>query len=259
MRQPKRRVERYQRRYYSPRQAFGGANYLASVTGGGLATSPGTKTGLELNAPVTSRKWRPSPKPASDAPVSVIDCIYRFDGEGEFTGTGGTWGDARYIELYMLADDDEYLKAKTGICFVNLVEYDFVVTTRAADTTPDAFAFTDATGVNLSTVTESNAITVAGIEAAASFTVTGGTAEKNASGTWAASGTVENGDTIKVRGTSSASYETAVNVVLTIGGVSDTFTITTKAEPVGGGSEYDLTIDDEALTIDLETLTINAA
>lgn len=109
---------------------------LGFMRGGGYPGSPGTKSGLELNAPVTSRKWRPSPKPASDAPVSVIDCIYRFDGEGAFTGTGGTWGNARYIELYMLADDDEYSKAKTGICFINLVEYDFVVTTRAETVEP---------------------------------------------------------------------------------------------------------------------------
>jgi hypothetical protein len=105
--------------------------FLKVASGGGPAKTPGAKSDRELNAPTTSRKWCPSPKPGASAPVSVIDCIYRFDGTGIFTGTGGTWGTAKYIELYMLADDDEYSKAKTGICFVDLVQYDFVVTTRA--------------------------------------------------------------------------------------------------------------------------------
>jgi len=110
-----------------------------------LATSPGEKAGRELNAPTTSRKWRPSPAPGPLAPVSVINCIYRFDGTGVFTGDLGAWGTARYIELYMLADSDEYEKSVTGICFVDLVEYDFVVTTRAQIMIP----WEDATGNNI--------------------------------------------------------------------------------------------------------------
>lgn len=103
-------------------------------------------------------------------------------------------------------------------------------TPTPTDSTPDAFSFTDVTGANLSTVTESNAITVAGINDASTITITGGEYQKNG-GSWvSSSGTVANGDSVKVRGTSSGSYETAVNVVLTIGGVSDTFTITTELE-----------------------------
>jgi len=132
----------------------------------------------------------------------------------------------------------------------------FTITTRAAITAPTPFEFTDATGANLSTEVESDAITIAGLEATAAFTVSGGTVEKNDSGTWAASGTVENDDTVKVKGASSASYSTPVFVILDVGGVTDTFSITTKAEPVGGAN--DLTINDEAMTINLETLTIDA-
>ena len=95
------------------------------------ATSPGARTGLDLNEPATSRKWRPSPPPAAGDAISVIDCIFRKDGTGSFDGTGTTWGTAKYLELYMLADNDEYGKSKTGICFVGGVEYNFVVTTMA--------------------------------------------------------------------------------------------------------------------------------
>jgi hypothetical protein len=105
------------------------------------------------------------------------------------------------------------------------------------DTEPDAFSFTDVTGAVLSTVYTSAAITVGGIDAAAAITVTGGTYDINASGAFTSdAGTVENGDTVRARGTSSGSYETAVNVAVTIGGVSDTFTITTQAEPGESGT-----------------------
>lgn len=102
----------------------------------------------------------------------------------------------------------------------------------ADDTTPDAFSFTDQSGVALSSAITSAPITVAGIDAAAAITVTGGTYDINGSGIFVSTeGTVSNGDTVRARGTSSGSYSTAVNVAVTIGGVSDTFTITTQAEP----------------------------
>jgi hypothetical protein len=101
----------------------------------------------------------------------------------------------------------------------------------APDVTPSAFSFTDATDVALSTLTESDAITLAGIDAVVALTITGGEYQING-GAWASIATTASvGDSIKVRGTSSGSYSTSVSVVLTIGGVSDTFTITTVAAP----------------------------
>lgn len=114
----------------------------------------------------------------------------------------------------------------------------FTITTAAEDTTPAAFDLGDQTGAELSTVYQSNEITVAGINSAADLTITGGEYQING-GAWASTATtVSVDDTVSVRGTSSASYLTAVNVALTIGGVSDTFTITTKAEPVEGGATH---------------------
>jgi len=207
------------------------------VGGAGYPKTPGTKTGRELNAPTTSRKWCPSPKPGQSAPVSVIDCIYRFDGTGSFTGTGGTWGTAKYIELYMLADDDEYSKAKTGICFVDLVEYDWTVTTRALDETPTAFSFTAVTDASPSTEYESDAITVLGIDATATPAITATDLEYslNSGAYTSTAGTVELNDTVKVKLTSSGDPETPVSGTLTIGGVSATFTVTTAYfEPSSG-------------------------
>ncbi|GLR71777.1 hypothetical protein [Agaribacter marinus] len=101
-----------------------------------------------------------------------------------------------------------------------------------SDTTPSAFTFTDLDDVNVSSQTASNQITVSGINAASAISVTGGEYSTDGGATFTSeSGTVDNGDEIIVRAMSSADYDSSVEVVLTIGGVSDTFTITTETAP----------------------------
>jgi len=100
----------------------------------------------------------------------------------------------------------------------------------AWDTTPDAFSFTDQTDVDLSTAITSEAITVAGINKPVAISVSGGTYDINASGLFTSSlGTVSVGNTVRARHTSSDTGSTAVDTVVTIGGVSDTFTSTTAS------------------------------
>ena len=104
----------------------------------------------------------------------------------------------------------------------------FSVTTRAVDTTPDPYSLLDQTGIALNTLTTSNTVTVTGIEAPAAVSITGGEYEINGGGAWTvAPGTVVNGNSIRVRQTSSSSPTTMTDTVLTIGGVSDTFSVTT--------------------------------
>jgi hypothetical protein len=108
------------------------------------------------------------------------------------------------------------------------------------DTTPEAFSFSDQSGVSTSSIITSAAITITGIDAAAAVTVTNGQYSIDG-GAWTSSaGTVTNGQQIRVRHTSSGSYETAVDTILDVGGVTDTFTSTTEAEPVGGGAGGDI-------------------
>ena len=114
---------------------------------------------------------------------------------------------------------------------------DAAVTTP--DTTPDAFTFTDQTGVALSSVVTSNEITVAGINAPSAISVTGGKYSLNGGTYTTVAGTVNNGDKVKVQQTASASFATKVDTVLTIGGVSDTFSSTTLT----GKSNSSVTVD----------------
>lgn len=97
------------------------------------------------------------------------------------------------------------------------------------DSTPDAFSLGDVGWAPLSTVCESAAITVLGTSSPAGVSITGGEYAVNGGSWTAGAGTVVAGDTLKVRRTSAAAVATAADAVLTVGGVSDTFTVTTVA------------------------------
>ena len=105
-----------------------------------------------------------------------------------------------------------------------------------SDTTPDAFTFTDQTDVNLSTVIESNTITVSGINSATFIGITDCTGTNceyriNSGGWTSSNGTVNNGDTVQVRQTSSGSYSTTTDLTLNIGPAFDIFSVTTMESP----------------------------
>ncbi len=95
------------------------------------------------------------------------------------------------------------------------------------DVTPNAFSFTAQTGVELSTVVESNAVTVGSINVPVSISVTGGEYSIGSGAFTSASGQVSAGQSVRVRLTSSDSYSTETSVTLSIGGVSGTFNVTT--------------------------------
>jgi hypothetical protein len=103
-----------------------------------------------------------------------------------------------------------------------------------ADTVPDAFAFSDQTGVGILSTCMSAPITVAGITGPTAISVTGGEYSVNGGAFTSSPGTVVNGDQVRARHSASGGYETDTNTVVDIGGVTDTFTSTTEAEPAPG-------------------------
>lgn len=132
-----------------------------------------------------------------------------------FNVSGLTAG-ANY-DLYLVAED-----GSSNLSVATKVQF-------AIDTAPDAFSFTAQTGVALSTVTTSNTITVAGINSAANISIAGGTYSINGGGYTAVAGTVNNGDTVTLKQTSSGSFSTLTTATLTIGGVAGAFNVTTAA------------------------------
>lgn len=110
---------------------------------------------------------------------------------------------------------------------------DTIIHGEAVDETPATFTFTDVTNATTSTVYESNTVTLSGFNQPVTISVTGGEyAVDTGSGFGAytsSAGTAYPSDQVKVRHTSSVSNSTATDTVLTVGGVSDTYTTTTEA------------------------------
>jgi len=97
-----------------------------------------------------------------------------------------------------------------------------------SDTAPSAFSFTPQVNVALNTAVTSNSVTVSGINTGAAINVTGGQYAINSGAYTATAGTVNNGDTVTVRLTSSSSFSTTSVATLAIGAQSADFRVTTQ-------------------------------
>ena len=100
------------------------------------------------------------------------------------------------------------------------------------DTTPEPFTFIDQTDVALNTSIESSPVTVAGINADAAISVSGGEYSIDGGIFTASAGTISNGQQVVVNQISSAAEAVTSNAILNIGGVSDTFSVTTFATDI---------------------------
>lgn len=106
-------------------------------------------------------------------------------------------------------------------------------TTAAGDTTPDAFSFTDLTGQALGSTITSNSITVAGTDAPAVVTISGDPScvyAINGGSYVATEGSADATDTITLQVTTEGLYSDQVSCQLTVGGVSDTWYVTTAGD-----------------------------
>lgn len=102
-----------------------------------------------------------------------------------------------------------------------------VASINVADVTPNPFVLVDQTEVPTNVLILSNAITVTGITGAAPIGLSGGSYTINDGPVIFGPTTVSNGDTVVVRLSSSSSFGTTTSATLSIGGVSDTFSVTT--------------------------------
>jgi uncharacterized delta-60 repeat protein len=175
------------------------------------------------------------------APIGVTGGEYAING-GAFTSAAGTVNPGDTVQARHTSSASFATATDTVVTIGGVVDT-FTSTTLAADTTPDAFTLTAQTGVALGAQVTSNAITIAGINAPANITISGGTYAINGGAYTSAAGTVVSGDSVTVRLTASSSNNTVATATLTIGGVSGAFNVTTEqsaAPPVvkkkGGGS-----------------------
>ena len=122
---------------------------------------------------------------------------------------------------------------RTGTMLIGGATYTFVQLPGAADSVPNTFAFTAASQIPISTTVISNSVTISGVNVTVPVSITGGGEYSVNGGAYSnAASTLNLGDTVTVRLFSSSSYSTLTSTVLTIGGISATFSVTTVSAPI---------------------------
>jgi len=97
---------------------------------------------------------------------------------------------------------------------------------------PNTFTFTDLPEVAPSSTVNSNSVTVEGINQPSTVTITGGEYSINGAAFTSTAGTVTVNQAIVVRVSASATAAETVSAVLNIGGVEDTFSVTTSSDVI---------------------------
>lgn len=100
------------------------------------------------------------------------------------------------------------------------------------DTTPDNFTLSSIADVALYTQVNSNTVIVTGINTATSISIEGGEYAINGGEFTQSESQVNNQDSVVVRLSSANSFLTETSALLTIGGIKQTFTVTTLAEQI---------------------------
>jgi len=171
--------------------------------------------------------------------------IGSFSKNGGSPGTATTIGNGDTIAIVLQGPTD-YSKTNTTEITVGTYTTSYSVSSRAADTTVDQFAFNNFTNVGLSSAFDSNSITLSGADTDTflapvplTATVSGGFLKVVRGASTArdfstAPATVFNGDILTLRVNSSASYSTTTSATLSITGVNtpvgvaSTFSVTTR-------------------------------
>jgi uncharacterized delta-60 repeat protein len=183
------------------------------------------KSTVIVSAPVTLAGF------TDNAPVSVTGGEYSVGCTASFTAAAGTVAPGAAVCVRHTSSAAGGTATNT-VLTVGGVSDTFTSTTEGTpDTVPDAFSFPAQTNVPLATQLTSGIVTITGFDTAASISVSGGTYSRNcvSNGFTSAAGTLSPGTTVCVRHTSASTGGTATNTILTVGGVSGTFTSTTVA------------------------------
>lgn len=127
--------------------------------------------------------------------------------------------------------DSDFNKSFSTLISIGKRTASWLVTTKIKDNTPTAFTFNPVTQASLSTIFESNIVSIGNLEndyptfafissGTATFSINGGS--------YLREGFVRNGDTVRLRQTSSPTYNTPVRSEITVGDYTTPFIITTR-------------------------------
>ena len=162
------------------------------------------------------------------ASVSIAGGSYRING-GAFTTAGGAVIAGDTLQVRVLSASTASTSANATLT-VGGVADTFTATTGDVDSTPEAFTFPDVIGARRGRDTATDPVTITGISTDVPISIVGGgaTYSVNKRAYTNVPGTLVKGDTVRLRMTSSAAPNTRVDTTVTIGGISDTWSITTS-------------------------------
>lgn len=195
--------------------------------------------------------------------VSSVGLIRRNGAAGVRT-TNIFNGDEVILIRPALTDTPSNYNSPTSVSVsVGAYTTSWAVTTVSPDLVPNQFAFTGISSVGIASIVTSNTITVQGINSTAtpkyavpisigstnnagfSYAINGGSYQ-------AGIGSVSNGDTVSLRAIAAVTYSTPIVGVVTIGGISTSWTVTTRIPPVNSVPNQ-FTFNDIGTNQDLNT------
>jgi len=161
-------------------------------------------------------------------PVSVTG-----DGSPQISINGGSWvtsGNITNGQTLRVRLTSANAASTTRSAIVNVGGVTDTWSVGTYDITPAAFDFTNQTNVAPSTWIYSNTVTLSGINTSTPVSITGGGQFQIAGGSWVTSGNITNGQTLRLRIYSSSAFSTAVSTTVSVGTVSDGWSVTTEAQ-----------------------------
>lgn len=157
--------------------------------------------------------------------ISVTGGEYRIEG-GAYTTAPGIVSSGQSVQVRHVSANTFGTTTTTALTIGGVIGT-FSSTTINADATPDPFTLIDQTGLATNTVAVSQAVTINGINVPTPIAVTGGEYSINGGAFTAVPGNISNGNAVRVRITSASAANATTQATLTIGGISDTFSVTT--------------------------------
>ena len=168
----------------------------------------------------------------SNASISIIGGEYQID-SGDFTSASGNINNNQSVKMRLTSG--AYDETKVATLTIGTRAASFVVSARAANTIPNAFVFTPAsrTAIDPNTLATATAF-ITGIEAPTNIILSGTTTEAyyrlGDSMDDQTSGMVSDNTTITLYLTSSGNFNGVASALITVGGISASFTGTTRAQ-----------------------------
>lgn len=159
-------------------------------------------------------------------PIRINNGLYSING-GDFTSVEGQVAEGDKVKL-RLTTGRQFGHLHQATVYIGDVSRSFNVTTEAIDQNPDGFVIPAISGVPINTYVVSESRTVSGINAPTKISVVGGEYSINNGDYTDAEGTVENGQSIKLRMASSAEFNKLTSASVTIGTSTSYFQVTTQ-------------------------------